>query len=98
MTQGTELWLVRHGETATPGGFGRQAEYPDDLCEWDYGEYEGRTTKEIRQAFADDGLNQLLGALERHHKDRQFAIRGRVVTNQVQFVRGWNSSTEALMQ
>lgn len=48
MTQGTELWLVRHGETATLGGFGRQAEYLDDLCEWDYGEYEGRTTDEIR--------------------------------------------------
>lgn len=40
--------LARARETAALAGFGARAEYLDDLCEWDYGEYEGRTTDEIR--------------------------------------------------
>ncbi len=100
MIKGTELWLVRHGETewslsgahtsrtdipltehgrkraeelrdylhgknfdavlTSPmqraretceiAGLGRQAVVEDDLREWDYGIYEGRTTPEIREA------------------------------------------------
>jgi probable phosphoglycerate mutase len=38
--------LVRATETA--GIVGLQPELDDDLMEWDYGAYEGRTTKEIR--------------------------------------------------
>ena len=35
-------------ETCRLAGFGARAEVRDDLAEWDYGEYEGRTTPEIR--------------------------------------------------
>jgi probable phosphoglycerate mutase len=34
-------------ETCRLAGFGDVAEVRDDLAEWDYGEYEGRTTPEI---------------------------------------------------
>ena len=34
-------------ETCRLAGFGEVAEIRDDLAEWDYGEYEGRTTPEI---------------------------------------------------
>jgi probable phosphoglycerate mutase len=34
-------------ETCRLAGFGEVAEIRDDLAEWDYGEYEGRTTSEI---------------------------------------------------
>jgi broad specificity phosphatase PhoE len=40
--------LRRARETCELAGFGSQAETCDDLREWDYGEYEGRTTDEIR--------------------------------------------------
>ncbi|HEY3072752.1 MAG TPA: histidine phosphatase family protein [Candidatus Limnocylindrales bacterium] len=36
-------------ETARLAGFGDQVEVTDDLAEWDYGVYEGRTTAEIRE-------------------------------------------------
>ena len=34
-------------ETCRLAGFGEVAEIRDDLAEWDYGEYEGRTTEDI---------------------------------------------------
>jgi probable phosphoglycerate mutase len=34
-------------ETSRLAGFGEVAEARDDLAEWDYGEYEGRTTEDI---------------------------------------------------
>jgi probable phosphoglycerate mutase len=40
--------LVRARATAELAGFGDRAEVLDDLMEWDYGAYEGRTTEEIR--------------------------------------------------
>ncbi len=40
--------LQRAAETARLAGF-PDAEPTDDLKEWDYGEYEGRTTAEIRE-------------------------------------------------
>ncbi len=40
--------LSRAAETCRLAGFGAVAEYRDELMEWDYGEYEGRTTPEIR--------------------------------------------------
>jgi broad specificity phosphatase PhoE len=40
--------LSRAAETARLAGFGERAEERDELREWDYGEYEGRTTPEIR--------------------------------------------------
>lgn len=40
--------LGRALETAELSGFGDRARKRDDLMEWDYGEYEGKTTDEIR--------------------------------------------------
>src|SRR6266853_306965 len=39
--------LHRAVETCRLAGFGDVAEVRDDLAEWDYGKYEGRTTPEI---------------------------------------------------
>ncbi len=41
--------LARARETARIAGYGGVAVPADDLREWDYGEYEGRTTAEIRR-------------------------------------------------
>ena len=40
--------LQRAAETCRLAGFGTVAEFCDDCREWGYGEYEGRTTAEIR--------------------------------------------------
>ena len=40
--------LRRSQETACLAGFDDRGEVTTDLCEWDYGDYEGRTTAEIR--------------------------------------------------
>jgi broad specificity phosphatase PhoE len=39
----------RARETCRLAGFGNTAEVDDNLREWDYGQYEGRTTAEIRK-------------------------------------------------
>ena len=39
----------RAAETARIAGFGDVMEISDDIAEWDYGAYEGRTTAEIRE-------------------------------------------------
>jgi broad specificity phosphatase PhoE len=41
--------LQRATETCRVTGYGDVAQTRDDLMEWDYGEYEGRTTLEIRR-------------------------------------------------
>jgi broad specificity phosphatase PhoE len=41
--------LARALETCRIAGFGDAAQPRDELMEWDYGEYEGRTTPEIRE-------------------------------------------------
>jgi broad specificity phosphatase PhoE len=40
--------MRRARQTCDIAGFGLQAEACADLCEWDYGVYEGRTTDDIR--------------------------------------------------
>jgi broad specificity phosphatase PhoE len=42
--------LSRALETCRLAGFGDAAETRDELLEWDYGEYEGKTTPQIHQA------------------------------------------------
>ncbi|HMF03928.1 MAG TPA: histidine phosphatase family protein [Acidimicrobiia bacterium] len=41
--------MTRSIDTCRLAGYGNNLEIDDDLKEWDYGEYEGRTTAEIRQ-------------------------------------------------
>ena len=45
--------LQRARRTCELAGFGTVAEIDRDLLEWDYGEYEGRRTAEIRQGRPD---------------------------------------------
>jgi broad specificity phosphatase PhoE len=44
--------LQRAAETCRLAGFGGVAKRRDDLMEWDYGDYEGRRTDEIRKEVA----------------------------------------------
>lgn len=48
--------LLRARETCRLAGFGDVAETCDDLREWDYGEYEGLTTPQIRERAPDWNL------------------------------------------
>lgn len=41
--------LLRARETCRLAGYGEKAEVDPNLQEWDYGDYEGRTTNEIRK-------------------------------------------------
>jgi broad specificity phosphatase PhoE len=45
--------LKRAAETCWLTGFGELAQARDDLMEWDYGDYEGRTTPDIRRETPD---------------------------------------------
>ena len=45
--------LQRARRTCELAGLGEQAELCDDLQEWDYGDYEGITTAEIRRSVPD---------------------------------------------
>jgi probable phosphoglycerate mutase len=45
--------LSRARETCELSGLGASAQFTDDLLEWDYGDYEGITTKQIRASRGD---------------------------------------------
>jgi probable phosphoglycerate mutase len=48
--------LLRARETCALAGFGEAATFDDDLREWDYGDYEGLTTPQIRAERPDWNL------------------------------------------
>jgi probable phosphoglycerate mutase len=48
--------LTRARQTAEQLGWGDRVVVDEDLLEWDYGEYEGRTTADIRQGRPDWNL------------------------------------------
>lgn len=45
--------LSRARETCELAGLGERAEYRDDLVEWDYGDYEGLTSAQVREQVPD---------------------------------------------
>ena len=81
--------LARARETARLAGYGDVVEITDDLREWDYGEYEGRTTADIRRerpgwSVWTDGVRtgeaaDEVGARVRRVIERARAARGDVV-------------------
>lgn len=48
--------MERARETCRLAGYGDAAEVDPNLCEWDYGDYEGRTTPDIRKEIPDWSL------------------------------------------
>jgi len=48
--------MQRARETCRLAGYADEAQITDDLKEWDYGEYEGRSTAQIRQDRPDWSL------------------------------------------
>lgn len=48
--------MLRARETCELAGFGERAEIVEELHEWDYGDYEGLTTPEIRERRPDWSL------------------------------------------
>lgn len=52
----TQVWVsprLRARQTCARAGFAGASQVEPDLCEWDYGEYEGRRSAEIAQNRAD---------------------------------------------
>jgi len=45
--------MQRARETCAIAGFGAQAEIQPDLSEWDYGESEGKSTRQMREQYND---------------------------------------------
>jgi len=70
--------LTRARETASLAGYKGRAEYLDDLCEWDYGDYEGKTTDAIR--LTDPHFSTWTAAITNGESLHQVAARaGRVI-------------------
>ena len=49
--------MQRARETCSIAGFGDQAIVEENLREWDYGDAEGKTTKEMREQYNDPEWN-----------------------------------------
>jgi probable phosphoglycerate mutase len=60
-------------DTARIAGFAGQVEVTGDLCEWDYGDYEGLTTPEIRER--EPGWTVWHGSLPGGETAQQVAAR-----------------------
>ena len=78
--------LQRARRTCELAGFGAQAQLEPELMEWDYGDYEGRTTPDIQRerpgwSLFDDGVpnGESIG---------QVAVRARSVIERVNAVEG----------
>ena len=65
--------LQRARATCALAGFGERAELRDDLMEWDYGNYDGRTSQEI--AAEQPGWNIFDGAVVGGESVNQVGIR-----------------------
>jgi broad specificity phosphatase PhoE len=80
--------MVRARDTCTLAGYGHMAETEPDLREWDYGDYEGRSTVDIRRSrpgwelWKDGVINgesvQQVGARARRVIDRAAGVSGDV--------------------
>jgi probable phosphoglycerate mutase len=78
--------LQRAFRTCELAGFGSVAEVDVDLVEWDYGEYEGLTTAQIRAARPDWQLFQ--DGCPGGESPRKVAARADRVVNRVRAVQG----------
>jgi broad specificity phosphatase PhoE len=78
--------MQRARETCRLAGYGAQAQIDDDLREWDYGDYEGRSTPEIQKdrpgwnLWKDGALNgepvNHVGERARRVIERALAVKG----------------------
>lgn len=71
--------MQRARETCRLAGFGDRAQTEPNLCEWDYGDFEGRTTAEIRQEIPDWSL-WVNGVRNGETVDQVAARAGAVIT------------------
>jgi broad specificity phosphatase PhoE len=78
--------LERARETCRLAGFGTLAYVDPDLREWDYGEYEGRTTPEIRRE--NPQWNLWADGVPRGETLAQVADRAQAVIARVEDVQG----------
>jgi probable phosphoglycerate mutase len=78
--------LRRASRTCELAGFGAVAEVDRDLVEWDYGQYEGRTTAEIRKERPDWQLFR--DGCPRGESPSQVDARAQRVVSRVRAVQG----------
>lgn len=78
--------LVRARETCRLAGYGDVASLNENLLEWDYGIYEGKTTQEIRQAQPDWSI--WTTSVPKGESIEQVGRRARQVIQQAQHVEG----------
>ena len=78
--------LSRAAETCRLAGYGDVARSTDDLREWDYGIYEGRTTADIRKEIP--GWSVWTGEIREGESAEQVGARARRVIAQAQAAPG----------
>ena len=78
--------LRRARETCELAGYGDRAEVCEDLREWDYGEYEGLTTSQIREQ--DPGWNLWTGGCPGGEQPAQVGARADAVLERMRGAGG----------
>lgn len=78
--------LIRARDTCALAGYGDVAQVEPNLLEWDYGDYEGRTTAEIRKAQPD--WNLWTSGVPKGETVEQVAARARAVLDRASQVDG----------